>query len=111
MVHVGMHCNPDIVTCDIPSSVQQVLMRHQNRSFSFFSAHLKDPFTLQTLMARLKAKRFRQIFKYLDQNGDGFIDLLDLTTGKSYIDMVNKYGYVTSKQKIMLLFILFEYLE
>ena len=34
-------------------------------------------------MARLKAKRFRQIFKYLDQNQDGLIDLLDLTTGKT----------------------------
>lgn len=32
-------------------------------------------------MARLKAKRFRQIFKYLDQKQDGFVDLLDLTTG------------------------------
>ena len=36
----------------------------------------------QVLMSRLKAKRFRQIFKYLDQKQDGFIDLLDLTTGK-----------------------------
>ena len=32
-------------------------------------------------MARLKAKRFRQIFDYLDQDQDGVIDLLDLTTG------------------------------
>ena len=36
---------------------------------------------VQTLMARLKAKRFRQIFDYLDQNHEGVIDLLDLTTG------------------------------
>ena len=32
-------------------------------------------------MAKLKAKRFRQIFDYLDQDKDGVIDLLDLTTG------------------------------
>lgn len=36
---------------------------------------------MQTLMARLKAKRFRQIFTYLDQNQAGVIDLLDLATG------------------------------
>lgn len=36
---------------------------------------------MQTLMAKLKAKRFRQIFQYLDQDQDGVIDLLDLTTG------------------------------
>ena len=36
---------------------------------------------VQTLMARLKAKRFRQIFAYLDQNQAGVIDLLDLATG------------------------------
>ena len=34
-------------------------------------------------MARLKTKRFRQIFNYLDQDQDGVIDLLDLTTGLS----------------------------
>lgn len=34
-------------------------------------------------MARLKAKRFRQIFNYLDQDQDGVIDLLDLTTGQA----------------------------
>ena len=39
-------------------------------------------FLVQTLMARLKAKRFRQIFHYLDQDQDGIIDLLDLTTGE-----------------------------
>ncbi len=33
-------------------------------------------------MARLKAKRFRQIFNYLDQDQDGVIDLLDLATSK-----------------------------
>ncbi|KAL3139442.1 hypothetical protein ABBQ38_003772 [Trebouxia sp. C0009 RCD-2024] len=35
----------------------------------------------ETLMARLKTKRFRQIFDYLDQEHEGVIDLLDLTTG------------------------------
>ncbi|DBA69216.1 TPA: hypothetical protein ACH3X2_013047, partial [Trebouxia sp. C0005] len=34
----------------------------------------------QTLMARLKAKRFSQIFNYLDQDQAGVIDLLDLAT-------------------------------
>ena len=33
-------------------------------------------------MARLKAKRFRQIFNYLDQDQAGVIDLLDLATSK-----------------------------
>ncbi len=33
-------------------------------------------------MARLKAKRFRQIFNYLDQDQTGVIDLLDLATSK-----------------------------
>lgn len=36
---------------------------------------------VQTLMARLKTKRFRQIFDYLDQEHEGVIDLLNLTTG------------------------------
>jgi len=37
---------------------------------------------VQALMARLKAKRFRQIFNYLDQDQAGVIDLLDLATSK-----------------------------
>ncbi|DBA68524.1 TPA: hypothetical protein ACH3X2_013618 [Trebouxia sp. C0005] len=36
----------------------------------------------QTLMARLKAKRFSQIFNYLDQDQAGVIDLLDLATSE-----------------------------
>lgn len=31
-------------------------------------------------MTRLKAKRFRQIFNYLDQDQEGVIDLLDIAT-------------------------------
>ena len=37
---------------------------------------------LQNLMARLKAKRFRQIFEYLDQDQDGLLDLAELLSGR-----------------------------
>ena len=52
---------------------------------------------MQTLMARLKAKRFRQIFAYLDQNQAGVIDLLDLATGGllSRADELSALGHST----------------
>ncbi len=34
-------------------------------------------------MNKLKAKRFTQIFEYLDQDQDGLLDLGHLVTGKS----------------------------
>lgn len=36
---------------------------------------------MQNLMARLKSKRFRQIFEYLDQDQDGLLDLAELLSG------------------------------
>ncbi len=40
-------------------------------------------------MARLKAKRFRQIFNYLDQDQAGVIDLLDLATSKMLFNITS----------------------
>ena len=40
-------------------------------------------------MARLKAKRFSQIFNYLDQDQAGVIDLLDLATSKTLFDITS----------------------
>jgi len=44
---------------------------------------------VQALMARLKAKRFRQIFNYLDQDQAGVIDLLDLATSKMLFNITS----------------------
>lgn len=44
---------------------------------------------VQTLMARLKAKRFRQIFNYLDQDQAGVIDLLDLATSEMLFNITS----------------------
>ena len=40
-------------------------------------------------MARLKAKRFRQIFNYLDQDQAGVVDLLDLATSKMLFNITS----------------------
>jgi hypothetical protein len=43
----------------------------------------------QLMMARLKGKRFSQIFEYLDQDGDGLVDMLALLDDEALMETLD----------------------